>query len=183
LKNELSGGGERFPPDNSIAFLDRDNLARGHIFDSFDGAADGPADLNRTWKAGDKIQSELPMHLHIEAMPDDASMQAVLYGPLVLAGDLGRDGLTQALIIGRNRPRLAPRPGQPVPPNLPPDLSPPAPEIEIPTFRAAGDDPDTWIKPGDPPLTFTTAGQARIVTLIPLNSIFGKRYSVYRQVS
>ena len=42
------------------------------------------------------------MHLHVQAMPDDPSMQAFLYGPLVLAGDLGGDGLTEAHIIGPN---------------------------------------------------------------------------------
>ena len=42
------------------------------------------------------------MHLHVEAMPDDPGMQAFLYGPLVLAGDLGNEGLTEAHIIGPN---------------------------------------------------------------------------------
>src|SRR5262245_44238902 len=35
--------------------------------------------LNRTWKAGDKIEMDLPMHLHIEAMPDEPQTQAILY--------------------------------------------------------------------------------------------------------
>ena len=58
--------------------------------------------LNRAWKAGDRIEMELPMHLHAQAMPDDPAMQAFLYGPLVLAGDLGGEGLTEAHIIGPN---------------------------------------------------------------------------------
>ena len=58
--------------------------------------------LNRAWKAGDRIEMELPMHLHVEAMPDDPHMQAFLYGPLVLAGDLGNEGLTEAHIFGPN---------------------------------------------------------------------------------
>jgi hypothetical protein len=57
------------------------------------------------------------------------------------------------------------------------------PEIEIPTFRAAGADPSSWIKPTDKPLTFQTTGQKKDVTLIPLNSLFDRRYSVYWQVS
>jgi hypothetical protein len=123
------------------------------------------------------------MELHIEAMPDDASMQAILYGPLVLAGDLGSDGLAEKMIIGPNRPRLAPRPGQAGQFNPPPDAPPPAPEITIPTFQAVNADPNSWIKPGDQPMTFTTVGQAKDVTLAPLNSIFDKRYSVYWQVT
>jgi uncharacterized protein len=139
--------------------------------------------LNRTWKAGDKVEMDLPMHLHIEAMPDDATMQAVLYGPLVLAGDLGADGLTEAQITGPNGPRMRPRRGESGNPFMRRDAPPPPPEVEIPTFRAASADPNSWIKPGDKPLTFRTSGQQKDVTLTPINSIFDRRYSVYWQVS
>ncbi len=121
--------------------------------------------LARTWKTGDRVEIDLPMALSIEAMPDDPHMQAVLYGPLVLAGDLGAEGLTQDLIIGPNAPRVNKLP------------------LEAPAFRAAGDDPASWIKPADKPLAFRTAGQPKDVTLAPLNSIFDRRYSVYWQVS
>jgi len=43
--------------------------------------------LDRAWKAGDRIEMTLPMHLSVEAMPDDPKTQAFLHGPLVLAGD------------------------------------------------------------------------------------------------
>ncbi len=52
--------------------------------------------LARAWKAGDRVEMELPMHLRMESMPDEPGTQAYLYGPLVLAGDLGNDGLTVA---------------------------------------------------------------------------------------
>jgi len=61
--------------------------------------------------------------------------------------------------------------------------APPVPDIAIPTFRAAGADPASWIKPGDKPLTFRTTGQAKDFTLVPLNTLFDRRYSVYWQVS
>jgi DUF1680 family protein len=48
--------------------------------------------LNRAWKAGDRVEMELPMHLSVEAMPDDSRLQAFLYGPQVLAGDPGVPG-------------------------------------------------------------------------------------------
>jgi uncharacterized protein len=121
--------------------------------------------LNRVWKAGDKIEMTLPMHLSVEAMPDDPKTQAFLYGPLVLAGDLGSEGLTEQLTVGPNAPRMRSMP------------------LEIPGFQAAGADPASWIKPAGAPLTFRTTGQQRDVTLAPLNSIFGKRYSIYWQVS
>ena len=46
----------------------------------------------------------------------------------------------------------------------------------------AGADPASWIKPGDKPLTFRTTGQQKDVTLVPLNTLFDRRYSVYWQV-
>jgi hypothetical protein len=106
------------------------------------------------------------MHLKVESMPDDRTMQAFLYGPLVLAGDLGSDGLTDDLISG---PRVS---------------GPPlrrAPAIHIPSFRASSPDPSAWIKQSGA-LAFGTVGQATDVTLVPLNSLFGRRYSVYWQV-
>ena len=135
--------------------------------------------ISRNWKKGDRIDMALPMSLKVEAMPDDPGTQAFLYGPLVLAGDLGAEGLSEPLIIGPSAPRI--RLGGNY--QSRPDAPPPAPPIEIPTFRAAGADPASWIKPADKPLTFRTSGQPRDVTLAPINSIFGKRYSVYWQVS
>jgi hypothetical protein len=129
--------------------------------------------ISRTWKKGDRIDMSLPMALHMEAMPDNPGTQAFLYGPLVLAGDLGSEGLTDRLIIGPGGPRLGSRAG----------TTPPVPPLDIPTFHAAGADPASWIKPAGKPLTFRTSGQRTDVTLVPLNSIFGKRYSVYWQVS
>jgi uncharacterized protein len=122
--------------------------------------------LARTWTTGDRVEMELPMRLTAEAMPDDPKTQAFLYGPLVLAGDLGAEGLAEALIVGPNAPRMSR-----------------APKIEIPAFRAGNSDPAAWIKPAGKPLTFRTTGQQKDVTLSPINSIFDKRYSVYWQVS
>jgi hypothetical protein len=73
----------------------------------------------------------------------------------------------------------AANPNAPSPPNAPPRI----PEIEIPEFKVANPDPAAWITPADKPLTFRTTGQKRDITLMPLNSIFGRRYSVYWKVS
>jgi DUF1680 family protein len=133
--------------------------------------------ITRTWKAGDKIEMTMPMELHVEAMPDDAKTQAFLYGPVVLAGDLGGEGLTEAAIVGPNAPRI-PRPGFTGGGRGGPN---PVPAIEVPTFVAKGE-VSSWIKPGDGPLAFHTTGQQKDVKLVPINSIFDKRYSVYWQV-
>ncbi len=132
--------------------------------------------LTRTWKKGDRVEMALPMHLSVEAMPDDGNTQAFLYGPLVLAGDLGAEGLTERLLIGPSAPRLGR--GESAPGTEPP----PVPRVEVPAFRAASEDPASWIKPADHALTFRTTGQSKDVSLVPLNRIFGRRYSVYWQV-
>ncbi len=43
----------------------------------------------RTWKVGDEVTFILPMELYTEAMPDNPNRVAILYGPVVLAADLG----------------------------------------------------------------------------------------------
>lgn len=45
--------------------------------------------INRTWKNNDKVDISFPMQLYTEAMPDNTKRVALLYGPVVLAGQLG----------------------------------------------------------------------------------------------
>lgn len=51
--------------------------------------ASGYAEINQKWKDNDKIEITLPMDIHTESMPDNANRIAFLYGPIVLAADLG----------------------------------------------------------------------------------------------
>ncbi|HEY4424333.1 MAG TPA: beta-L-arabinofuranosidase domain-containing protein [Pyrinomonadaceae bacterium] len=46
-------------------------------------------ELKRTWKTGDSVSLVLPKTLRIEALPDNNRRAALMWGPLVLAGDLG----------------------------------------------------------------------------------------------
>lgn len=51
--------------------------------------------VRRQWRAGDVVEVSLPMRTVIEATPDDPDVQAVLHGPVVLAGAYGdRAGTT-----------------------------------------------------------------------------------------
>src|SRR5581483_3886871 len=59
--------------------------------------------LNRTWKSGDKIELSLPMDLHIDPMPDDQTVQAMMYGPLVLAGKF--DEVSKEMQYGDSQPK------------------------------------------------------------------------------
>jgi hypothetical protein len=52
-------------------------------------AEDGYLRLSRAWKQGDVIRLALPRRLRIEPTIEDPSTVALLFGPLVMAGDLG----------------------------------------------------------------------------------------------
>ncbi len=45
--------------------------------------------LNREWKTGDTVELTIPKVVHLEPTPDMKSVAAVMWGPLVLAGDWG----------------------------------------------------------------------------------------------
>jgi DUF1680 family protein len=45
--------------------------------------------IRKTWQDGDTVNICLPMQLRQEALLGDDSVTAALYGPLVLAADLG----------------------------------------------------------------------------------------------
>jgi DUF1680 family protein len=46
-------------------------------------------ELKRTWKTGDSVFLTLPKSLRIEGLPDNKDIAALMWGPLVLAADLG----------------------------------------------------------------------------------------------
>lgn len=63
---------------------------------SFDGnfefdRIDGYMPVRVTMKKGDKFEIRFPMHLYTEAMPDNPNRIAIKYGPVVLAGLLGKE--------------------------------------------------------------------------------------------
>jgi hypothetical protein len=50
----------------------------------------GYLSLDRTWNNGDTLEVRFPMTLSLEPMPDNPQRAAILYGPVVLAGLLGK---------------------------------------------------------------------------------------------
>jgi hypothetical protein len=46
-------------------------------------------EVKRTWKSGDTIEITLPKTLRLEPTPDMATRAAIMWGPLVMAGDFG----------------------------------------------------------------------------------------------
>ena len=126
--------------------------------------------VERSWSEGDQLLIRLPMQLHAAPMPDDATLQAVMYGPLVLAGRLGSAGLDAAHLRAEpTRPRKVPE--YQSEPSAAPTIS-------------ARSDPGGWLEPTPGrPLEFRTTGQAEPISLVPLNRIFDERYAVYWKVT
>jgi uncharacterized protein len=109
--------------------------------------------IERTWIAGDNVEVHFPFSLRMAQMPDDSNRIAIMYGPLVLAGDLGPVTDT----INKN-----------------PDY--------VPVLMTQNRQLTSWIKPVEgKPNTFITVntGSPRDVELRPFYSIYNRRYSVY----
>ena len=118
--------------------------------------------LNRLWKSGDKIELSLPMGLHVAPMPDSEQIQAMMYGPLVLAGRF--QAVSKEMLYGDYEPK-------------------PADQFKVPDIVADPAKPADWVQrdPGQT-LTFQTTGQAQSATLVPLYKIIQERYAVYWNV-
>ena len=131
----------------------------------------GYLSVERVWGENDTLSVRLPMRLHAAAMPDDPSIQAVMYGPLVLAARLGTEGLTPENL-------RAP----PTPPRKVPEYG--AEPIPVAPLAVHAQDPASWLAPvAGRSLEFRTRGQRNDLTLIPLNRLFDERYAVYFKVS
>lgn len=119
--------------------------------------------LNRTWKSGDKIELNLPMDLHIDTMPDKETIQAAMYGPLVLAG--GFDAVPNEMSYGNPGPKAGA-------------------EQKVPEIVTDASNPSGWIEPdARQPLTFQTVGQSQPISMVPLYQVMHNRYAVYWKVS
>jgi uncharacterized protein len=121
--------------------------------------------LTRTWKDGDRIEVSLPMGLRVEALAGDPSLQAVMYGPLVLAGRLGNEDLTRSEIYLGYDPTPA---GNPAP---------------VPAINSNSKEPLGWVEPvANPPASFRATAGSRQISLIPFYRLLGERYVVYWKV-
>lgn len=109
--------------------------------------------INRHWKNDDMVDIKFPFSLRLETMPDDTNRVAFLYGPLVLAGDLG-----------------------------PEDDPESADPFYVPVFVIQDRDPQIWTEPAEGKVnTFKTvnSGRPRDIELKPFFQTHERRYSVY----
>jgi DUF1680 family protein len=122
--------------------------------------------LDRTWRDGDRVDVSLPMAISTSPMPDDPSLQAILYGPLVLAARMGSTALGPGILRAEpTRPRTIPE----------------YRAEGLPTPSLTGQAP--WVRSEDgKPLTFRTTGSGVHRELVPLYQIFDERYGVYFKI-
>ncbi|WP_426334146.1 beta-L-arabinofuranosidase domain-containing protein [Paenibacillus silvae] len=124
----------------------------------------GYLSIDRTWAAGDVVSITLPMALRKYTARDDVHKVAFLYGPIVLAGALGSEGLPEDTIIDETalNPKTA----------------------AVPVIWTEEEDVRRWINVVDASkLTFelskevTSTGEA--VKLIPFYAVHHEFYTVY----
>src|SRR5262249_23312291 len=115
-------------------------------------------EVKRTWKNGGTVALALPKRLRVEPTPDNPNRVALMWGPLVLAGDLGPE---------RERRGGG---GQPAP-SIPPFV-----------FDTAVTD---WLQPvAGKPGNFHAAGrdlddQVKEVHLVPFYRLHRRTYQIY----
>jgi uncharacterized protein len=114
-------------------------------------------ELKRRWKSGDTVTLTLPKTLRLEPLPDNQRVAAIMWGPLVLAGDLGPErGGRGAQTAG--------------------------PPINVPSLIAAERPLSDWLKAAsDKPGNFRSEGVGREqeVELVPFYRLHRRTYSVY----
>jgi DUF1680 family protein len=121
-------------------------------------------ELTRQWRAGDRVELQLPMRLRAHRMPDDESVQAVMYGPLALAGKYGPAPESHVVPLNHAEPILDDG-------------------FKAPTIHADPAAEPSWVEPvAGQPLVFQLAEQKDKVEMEPLYRVIHGRYGVYWKV-
>ena len=120
-------------------------------------------ELKRTWSTGDTVTLVLPKTLRLEMFPDNHQRVAVMWGPLVLAGDLGPEPPRGPGAQQSRPPAPADAPVLIAPDRAVAQLLKPVP-AKTGTFRAAG-------------VAHDLAGGARDVELVPFYRLHRRTYS------
>ena len=130
-------------------------------------AENGYITVERSWKSGDTIHLDLPISVRVEAAQNDPTHVAILYGPVVLCGDLGSAGLEGENFWDGDRRVLPPK----------------AQSTKVPSLTADNLDAlAARIKPvAGKPLTFTLdlKDLSGPITLRPYSEMFFCRYVAY----
>jgi uncharacterized protein len=122
--------------------------------------------IERTWKTGDRIEVEWPLTLRTEMLPRSKEWISLLWGPVVLAGELGTAGL-EGLDFSGTHNYVATQA---------------LPWEKAPVFIGNAKEVIAKVRPVDGrPLAFRTAGLAlpAEVSLAPFYRVHRQRYAVY----
>jgi len=127
--------------------------------------------IDRIWKDSSQIQLTLPIKLRTESMPDNPSKVAFFYGPTLLAGALGTEGIENTDPHAERRDKFDHVPSPP-----------------IPVIVAGGRNIDEYVKPHAEPGSFVIDGsvlktpgtdETHNLNLIPFYKMHYQRYIVY----
>ena len=133
-------------------------------------AAGTYVEIRRKWHDGDTVDMRLPMSVRIEPLPGEPNIVAVLFGPIVLAGRLGSEGITEGADQIRNERTSGDM------------LNPTAP---VPSWVGQPQQMASQILRADPEsLTFRVRGfeNDREISLVPYYQIAHERYNLYWRV-
>jgi DUF1680 family protein len=126
----------------------------------------GYLSVKRVWKTGDVVTLKLPAALRLERAKDVPSMVSVFYGPVLLAGRLGREGMPNDFADKDAHLKLPPSP--------------------VPPIVNASANPADWLTLADAAtLTFKAhdAGPATGIVFQPLYAVHHERYSAYWELT
>jgi hypothetical protein len=118
-------------------------------------------EVARTWNSGDTVELVLPKTLRMEPLPDNPRRVALMWGPLVLAGDLGPERERRRGRGGRRDDSGG---------------------LEVPVFLTAERPLGEWLKPvAGAAGVFRTdgAGKPKEVDFIPFYRLHRKTYGIY----
>lgn len=125
-------------------------------------------ELARTWKSGDVVELQMSMEVGIDRAPAAPEIVAFTYGPLVLAGALGKEGLAPGDDIVVNERKYGKYNDSPFT----------APKLSGDAETIAKD-----VRAGNAPLEFVIASaEQKPVRLIPYFRVAHERYATYWDV-
>jgi uncharacterized protein len=124
------------------------------------------ARVTRRFRTGDVIDVRMPMRLHLEPLPGDPDHAALMYGPIVLAGIVGKpvNAAEQLIVNERESGKMLDEP------------------VPIPRWtRPLAELPTSTVRTDAESLRFRAAGFAggAAVDLIPFFRIAHERYTLY----
>ncbi|MBQ4198395.1 MAG: glycoside hydrolase family 127 protein, partial [Kiritimatiellae bacterium] len=129
---------------------------------------DGYVDVARKWKAGDRIDIEFPMSLRAEPLPGSNKYVAFFYGPTLLVGDMGSEGLSEQDYFAK----------PPASNTSSWKLGKPMSIVRVPASAVA--DPSTCLERTTGAIVFRLKGSD--ILLKPMYDLHFRRYNMYWQV-